>query len=406
MLANRAGREYNRGTMEFEGEPMTEKLYELDSYCRQFTATVIECVPHEDGYAVRLNRTAFFPEGGGQAADPGRLGDAEVRDVQIVDGDIWHYVTEALSVGEEVEGALDWSTRFARMQHHTAEHIVCSIANRWHGYNNVGFHLGSEDVTLDLDSELTREQIDAIEDEANRVVVSNVAVTATIPSAEELAKATYRSKKELEGDVRLVTIDGVDCCACCAPHVAHTGEVGLIKLLDFIRYKGGVRIHLLCGAAALEDYRLRYAQSAEISAKLSVKQNDLTRAVDRLLSDRDALKLALRAANRRIADMQVAAVEPTDRPVYLTGDDWDTDTLRRVVNGLTERCGGLCAAYSGDNGVYQYVLGGTGDIKAATAQMNQALNGRGGGDHRQSQGRVQTTAEEIAAYWRDLGAAE
>lgn len=385
---------------------MTEKLYELDSYCRAFTAIVEECRPYEIGYAVRLSRTAFFPEGGGQAADPGVLGGLDVKGVQIVDGEIWHYVDAPLTVGEAVEGVLDWETRFSRMRHHTAEHIVCSIAHRWHGYNNVGFHLGSEDVTLDLDGELTREQIDAIEEEANRIVASNVAVTATIPTAEELAQATYRSKKELEGDVRLVTIDGVDCCACCAPHVGRTGEIGLIKLLDFIRYKGGVRIHLLCGDAALSDYRMRYAQSAEISAKLSVKQRDLTAAVDRLIGERDSLKLALRAANRKIADMQVAAVALTDKPIYLIGEDWDIETLRRVVNGLAERCHSLCAAYSGSDGVYQYVLGGTGDIKAATAQMNAALNGRGGGDHRQSQGRVQATAAEIAAYWRQLGADE
>lgn len=387
-----------------EGDSMTKKLYELDSYIRSFSATVEECRPHEGGYAVRLSRTAFFPEGGGQAADPGMLAGVLVNDVQIVDGEIWHYVSTPLTVGAEVEGALDWDTRFSRMRHHTAEHIVCGIAHRWHGLENVGFHLGSEDVTLDLDGELTREQIDAIEDEANRAVAANVSVAATIPTAEELEKAIYRSKKELDGDVRLVTIDGVDCCACCAPHVARTGEIGLIKLLDFIRYKGGVRIHLLCGGAALADYRLRYTQSAEISAKLSVKQHDITLAVDRLMAERDSLKLALRAANRRIADMQVAMVEPTDKPVYLIGEDWDVETLRRVVNGLTARCGGLCAAYSGCDDVYQYVLGGTGDIKAATAKMNSILNGRGGGDHRQSQGRVQATVAQITAFWRDLDA--
>ena len=385
---------------------MTEKLYELNSYCRSFTATVLECKPHGDSYAVRLDRTAFFPEGGGQAADPGLLNGIQVTDVQIVDGDIWHYTTAVLTVGDTVEGALDWDTRFARMQHHTAEHIVCGIAHRWHGLENVGFHLGSEDVTLDLDGELTREQIDAIEDEANRVVWQNVAVTPSIPTTEELANLTYRSKKELDGDVRLVTIDGVDCCACCAPHVGRTGEIGVIKLLDFIRYKGGVRIHLLCGEAALADYRCRYTQSAEISAKLSVKQKDLTAAVDRLIVEKDGYKLALREANRRLADALVAAVEPTDKPVFFIGSDWDTETLRRIVNGLTARCNGLCAAYTGTNGAYTYVLGGTDTLKEAAAEMNAALSGRGGGDNRQVQGRVQATATEITAYWQGKGAAK
>lgn len=378
---------------------MTEKLYELDSYIKTFTATVLECTSHGDGYAVRLDRTAFFPEGGGQAADPGTLNGVAVTDVQIVDGEIWHYVSEVLVVGNTVEGVLNWETRFARMQHHTAEHIVCSIAHHWHGFSNVGFHLGSEDVTLDLSGELTREQINAIEDEANRVVWSNVAVTATIPTAEELADISYRSKKEIDGDVRLVTIDGVDCCACCAPHVSRTGEIGIIKLLDFIRYKGGVRIHLVCGQAALEDYRHRYAQSAEISAKLSVKQNDLTPAVERLIAEKDGFKLALREVNRRLADAMVAAIEPTDAPVYLIGSDWDTDTMRRMVNGLTARCGGVCVVYSGADGAYTYVIGGTDRLKESAAAMNAALSGRGGGDNRQVQGRVQATAAEIAAYW-------
>ena len=378
---------------------MTEKLYELDSYCRTFTATVLECCVWQDGYAIRLDSTAFFPEGGGQAADNGTLNGVAVKDVQIVDGDIWHYTDEPLAVGDEVEGVLDWQTRFARMQHHTAEHIVCGIAHRWHGLENVGFHLGSEDVTLDLDGELTREQINAIEDEANRVVWSNVKVTVDIPTAEELAHLTYRSKKDLDGDVRLVTINGVDCCACCAPHVGRTGEIGVIKLLDFIRYKGGVRIHLLCGAAAVEDYRRRYTQTAQISAKLSVKQNDLTPAVDRLIAEKDGYKQALKEANRRLADAMVAAVEPTDKPVYFIGEDWDTDTLRRIVNGLTSRCGGSCAAYSGVDGAYTYVLGGSDNLKEVAADMNDALNGRGGGDHRQVQGRVQATAQEIEAYW-------
>lgn len=378
---------------------MTEKLYELDSYIKTFTATVLECTSHGDGYAVRLDRTAFFPEGGGQAADPGTLNGVAVTDVQIVDGEIWHYVSEVLVVGNTVEGVLNWETRFARMQHHTAEHIVYSIAHHWHGFSNVGFHLGSEDVTLDLSGELTREQINAIEDEANRVVWSNVAVTATIPTAEELADISYRSKKEIDGDVRLVTIDGVDCCACCAPHVSRTGEIGIIKLLDFIRYKGGVRIHLVCGQAALEDYRHRYAQSAEISAKLSVKQNDLTPAVERLIAEKDGFKLALREVNRRLADAMVAAIEPTDAPVYLIGSDWDTDTMRRMVNGLTARCGGVCVVYSGADGAYTYVIGGTDRLKESAAAMNAALSGRGGGDNRQVQGRVQATAAEIAAYW-------
>ncbi|MBQ9859877.1 MAG: alanyl-tRNA editing protein [Clostridia bacterium] len=387
---------------------MTEKLYELDSYCRSFAAVVEECRPMDGGYMVRLDRTAFFPEGGGQAADTGRLGDAAVLDVQIVDGEIWHYTDKPLVTEESVQGALDWTVRFSRMQHHTAEHIICGLAHRHYGYENVGFHLGSEDVTLDLSGELTREQLDALEEEANAIVHANVAVTAAIPDPAQLAQITYRSKKEKEltGPVRLVTIDGVDCCACCAPHVARTGEIGVIKLLDFLRYKGGVRIHLLCGAAALVDYRLRYTQTAAAAAAMSVKQVDFTPAFARLVAERDSLRLALKESHRRIADLQAAAVEPTDRPVYLLGADWDAETLRRIVNRLSERCGGICAAFSGEDGAYQYVVGGKADLPAFGKRLNAALNGRGGGSPRQIQGRVQATAKEIEAFFAELSAAE
>lgn len=387
---------------------MTEKLYESDSYCRSFAAVVEECRPTDGGYTVRLDRTAFFPEGGGQAADTGRLGDAAVTDVQIVDGEIWHYTDRPLKVGESVQGELDWSVRFSRMQHHTAEHIICGLAHRHYGYENVGFHLGGEDVTLDLSGELTREQLDAIEEEANAIVHANVAVTAAIPDPSRLAQITYRSKKEKEltGPVRLVTIDGVDCCACCAPHVARTGEIGLIKLLDFIRYKGGVRIHLLCGAAALADYRRRYAQTAAAAAVMSVKQVDFTPAFDRLVAERDGLRLALKESHRRIADLQAAAVEPTDKPVCLIGTDWDAETLRRIVNKLAERCSGICAAFSGGDGAYQYVVGGCGDLSAVGKRLNTALNGRGGGSPQQIQGRVQATEAEIRTFWAEFTAAE
>ena len=387
---------------------MTGKLYETDSYCRRFTAAVEECHPHEGGFAVRLSRTAFFPEGGGQAADTGVLGGVQVIDVQILDGEIWHYTAAPLPVGETVQGELDWAQRFARMQHHTAEHIICGLAHRYYGYENVGFHLGSEDVTLDLSGELTREQLDALEEEANAIVAANVAVTAAIPAPEVLTQLTYRSKKEKEltGPVRLVTVEGVDCCACCAPHVARTGEIGLIKLLDFIRYKGGVRIHLLCGTAALADYRMRYTQTAAASAALSVKQVDFTPAFERLLAERDGLRQALRESNRRIADLQAEAVEPTDRPVYLIGADWDAETLRRIVNKLATRCAGLCAAFSGGDGIYQYVVGGVGDLPAFGKRMNAALNGRGGGDARQIQGRIQATEAEIAAFWAEIAVEE
>jgi len=382
---------------------MTKRLYEADSYCSCFTAVVLSCEPTDDGrYAVVLDRTAFFPEGGGQAADPGTLGDVAVLDVQIQGESIVHTTEAPLPVGATVEGRLDWSMRFSRMQKHTAEHILSGYIHRLHGMNNIGFHLGSEDVTLDIDGELSREQLDEIECLANRAVMENHPVTASFPDEQQASSMTYRSKKAVEGPLRIVTVEGVDACACCAPHVAYTGEIGSIKLLESLRYKGGMRIHMQAGEAALLDHQLRYHQTTGAASRLSVKVDNLTDAVDRLLAERDALRLSLREANRRLAQMWAESVAPSDGSVCFIVKEWDVETMRQLVNGLTSRHGGFCAAFSGADGAYQYVVGGHGDLKIFGKQLNEALNGKGGGSTQQIQGRVQATQEEICAFWKQF----
>ncbi|MEE1074620.1 MAG: alanyl-tRNA editing protein [Acutalibacteraceae bacterium] len=233
---------------------MTEKLYDIDSHLKEFTATVIDSYQKADGYVTVLDRTAFFPEGGGQASDIGYINDAEVYDVRIQDGIIYHYTTKPFKKGETVLGKLDFERRFDFMQQHSAEHIVSGIAHKYYACENVGFHLGEDIVTLDFDKSLTREDILRIEALSNEAVFKNVGIKAYYPDSEAIKAIEYRSKKEIEGAVRIVEIEGVDSCACCAPHVNFSGEIGLIKLLGFERLRGGVRIELKAGRRALEDY--------------------------------------------------------------------------------------------------------------------------------------------------------
>ena len=380
---------------------MTERLYDLDSYCRRFTATVVSCLAEEGGYAVELDRTAFFPESGGQPADTGCLDEVEVTDVSIDGQTIWHHTTAMLTVGQKVTGEIAWDRRFRHMQKHSAEHILAGLIHRHYGYENVGFHLGSQDVTLDMSGELTREQLDAIEDEANRIIAENHPIRAIIPTQDELAEIAYRSKKEIDGPLRLVIIEDVDCCACCAPHVASTAEIGVVKILDYIRYKGGVRIHMLAGLDALPDYRMRYEQTAAVACMLSVKQNDLTSAVGRLLAERDELKTSLRESNLRLARMQALSVEPTDSAVCLFGEGWDSETMRELVNSLSARCGGVCGVFSAAEDGYRYVIGGHGDLSAVCCRLHEALDGRGGGSSAMQQGKVPATEQQIRAFFEE-----
>ena len=226
----------------------TEKLFYNDSHLSKFTAMVLECEPYEkkEGcYAVELDRTAFFPEGGGQYADTGKLEDAKVSDVREKNGRILHITDQPFEAGEIVEGEIDWETRFMKMQQHTGEHIVSGIVHARYGFNNVGFHLGTEDCTMDFDGEISKEALQEIELEANRAVWKNLTIEVSYPSKEELEELDYRSKIEIEGQVRIVTGPGYDVCACCAPHVNYTGEIGMIKLVNMINYKGGERITML-----------------------------------------------------------------------------------------------------------------------------------------------------------------
>ncbi len=381
---------------------MTIRIYEEDAYCHRFNARVMQCEPFDGGYAVVLDRTAFFPEGGGQAADCGVLGTVAVRDVQIAGEEILHYIDAPLPVGDVVACEIDWRTRFSRMQKHTGEHIVSGIVHKLYGFDNVGFHLGSEDVTLDFNGEMTRQQLDHIEDLANEVVWDNVPVYARFPSDEELPTLVYRSKKELTGPVRIVTVEGCDVCACCAPHVSRTGEIGVIKLLDAIRYKGGVRVHMQCGRDALADYRQCYAATATVAASLSVKHRDTVSAVERLLAQKEALSQELRQFKRRLALTAVASVAATDAPVCVVVEPMDMEAIREAVLSLVPRCTGVCAVFAGtDTDGYQFAACG-GDLHSLSAEMKEHLGARGGGSEQIIQGRVQAPAKAIRAFFEAL----
>ena len=360
----------------------TIKLYDADSHLYDFDASVISCEKTDKGFAIVLDKTAFFPEGGGQPADEGTLNGIAVTDVQIKDGVITHTTAVEIPAGSAVKGAVDSEIRFRRMQNHSGEHIVSGLIHKLFGYNNVGFHMGSEDVTLDLDGVLTREDLDKIEMLANRAVYENVNVRAEYPSPEILKDLDYRSKLDLTENVRIVTIEGYDVCACCAPHVNKTGEIGIIKLLDFLKYKGGVRIHMLCGFDALEDYNRRYKNVAAISAKLSAKQAEVYEAVERLSAELSAEKQAAGELKRQLVAMKIAALEPTDGNMVLVEKDMDMLNLRNLVNEAVQLCGGICAAFSGsDENGYNYIIA------------------RGGGKDEMIQGSAKASEAEIRAYF-------
>lgn len=387
----------------------TEKLFETDSYLRDFTTTVLRCEPlpdakqRKDGaaYGAVLSQTAFFPEGGGQTADTGNLGNAVVLDVQEVKGEIIHYLDVPLPEGIEVVGVLNWEERLRKMQNHTGEHLISGIVQRQFGWNNVGFHLGRDGVTVDFDGPLTDAELSFVEYIANRVVALNKAVTVSYPTETEAAQLEYRSKLDITENLRIVTIDGWDCCACCAPHVSRTGEIGGIKLLDSESWKGGIRLHMLCGLDALADYQKRYENTRRISNLLSVKQLASADAVERLLTQIQTEREEMGRLRRALLDCKIAALPETSGNLVLFDADLDANGLRGLVNAGVSRCGGICAGFLGDDEAgYRYIIGSTNTpLRVWAKHFNAAMQGRGGGSDAMIQGTVHAKRKELEAYF-------
>lgn len=383
----------------------TVKLYYENAFTRAFDAVVLSCEPRGDGYAVALDRTAFNPEGGGQSGDTGTLGVRQtpgvvtVTDTHEKGGVILHYTDAPLTPGETVHGELAWDERFRKMQNHSGEHIVSGLVHARFGYDNVGFHLGDDGCTLDFSGELTRHQLDEIELAANRAVWSNVPVTARFPSPEELRTLDYRSKLDLTENVRIVTVEGIDVCACCAPHVERTGQIGAIKLLDFMRHRGGVRLWMKAGADALRDYGARYGATASLSALLNAPQGEIVPAAEKLLASRDELKFELTALRRKAIEAQAAALRPTEGDLLLFAEGDDAD-LRILANAGMEKCGGVCAVFAGEDGGYRFVMGSRSrDMRAFAKDIREPLRARGGGQERMISGRSAADRKTLEAFF-------
>lgn len=376
-----------------------EKLYEADPYLRQFSARVEACTPCKKGFEVLLTETAFYPEGGGQPWDTGTLGGVRVLEVHEREGRVVHTCDGPLTPGETVEGIIDWDRRFDLMQNHSGEHIVSGIAHAKWGCDNVGFHMGAEVITIDLNVPLDGTDLAWLEEESNRYLWQDRPVLVTYPSREELPTLEYRSKKELTGQVRIVTFPGADTCACCGTHVSSTGQIGLIKLLSVQKFREGVRIELVCGGRALRYLNRIGEQNHRISNLLSAKPFETGAAAERLLEENAALK-------SRILTMEAARFQALaqthagqDSPVVFE-PGLSPDGLRRLCDALLQVCPGRCACFSGEDGKgYKYAIGCRGgDLRAFTKELNQTLSGRGGGKPDFVQGSVQADRSAVEAF--------
>ncbi len=378
----------------------TQKLYYLDAHQKTFTAAVLSCVPGKHGYDVVLDRTCFYPEGGGQPGDTGSLSGVRVTDTHERGDEIVHFCDAPLAVGETVEGAIDYDRRFSFMQLHSGEHILSGIVHRRFGYENVGFHMGTDFVTIDFSGMLGPDDLAAVEAEANEWIWKNIPIRITWPSPDELAAIPYRSKKELTGQVRIVTIPDVDICACCGTHVSNTGEIGFVKIFSCVKFHDGVRLEILCGRRALQYMSALVEQNRRVSGLLSAKPLQTADAAARLLEAEAALKLRAAQLEEQVFAQKAQALAGAGN-VLLFEPPMTPDSVRRLTDLVMTACGGRAAVFAGSDAEgYKYAVGeADGDLRQFVKELNAEMHGRGGGKPFFAQGSVAASRAGIEAFF-------
>ena len=378
----------------------TNKLFYADTALREFSAVVVDCFAGKNGFEVELDATAFYPEGGGQAADKGTLGGMEVLHVHEDGERVLHRLEQPLTVGETVEGQIDYAHRFDLMQQHTGEHIVSGIIHSRYGYHNVGFHMGIQSITIDFDGVIPPEDLQELECLANEAVYRNIPLHVWTPDPEELPGVFYRTKRALPWPVRIVEVPGYDACACCGLHTARTGEIGLIKLFSCVRFRSGSRIEMLCGKRAFDFLSRSHEQNRLVSAAFSAKLLETGDAAQRM----NAL---LEEQKKRIGELETQIFSITAAGCTGKGDTLllreglDSVGVRRLADLVAEACGGTAAVFSKNpDGSFAYCLiRHGGDLRAVNKEMTQALNGRGGGKPECQMGTVRCTQEALLKHF-------
>lgn len=363
----------------------TKLLFLENAYTTACQATVRSCEAAGDGFRVVVDQTPFFPSGGGQPGDVGKLGDAKVFDV-VEDGEVYHLTDRPLPVGEEVMAEIDWDIRLTRMQNHTGEHLLCGIAHTLYGCENVGFHLTDECVVFDLSKPLTEAQVEELQTRAMEAVYENREIFAK--SAGVVGE--YRSKLDADDSLRIVVIEGYDKCACCAPHVKRTGEIGPIRILDAVPHRGGTRLTLVCGKTAYEDFRKIDGMTHELMKRLSSPRYGVCEAAEKLADERDTLRKTVAELSGKLA-LSTLTVETVGDVAFGCLDAGDFDTLRACANAREEA---LLLLLTGDG---TFVVRGHG-AKELGAKLTATFSGRGGGKPDFVQGKLTATYEEIKEF--------
>ncbi len=374
-----------------------QRAYYLNGYQTKIKTTVTDCKIGKKGYEIVLEDSCFYPQGGGQASDKGTLAGQCVLDVQEREGILYHTVAQPLEIGRTVEGEIDWNYRFDLMQQHTGEHMISGVAYKKYGLHNVGFHMGKEYTTIDFDGKLSPEDVLYLEKKVNQGIMENRAIQIYYPTKQELEKMEYRSKKNLETDVRIVEIPEYDICACCGIHTKTTGEIGCVKILSADAYKNGVRLKMLAGNRALEDYRKKCENADKISHLLCVPANEIGAAVQKLKKEKEQLQWNVNHLEKEQLLQKAQGVNGEKAIFFETVSS--IKALQHFANLLQERAS-FAAVFSGnDKKGYHFILvSKKWDMKRVMKKMQAIGVCQGGGTAKMVQGKIEANQKELRAF--------
>ena len=390
----------------------TKRLFDENVMQRECEAVVVRTEPYHEGYAVVLDQTVFFPEGGGQLSDTGTLTAGEkalpVKHVHEKAGEIFHETKEPLAPGTKVVAKLDWPVRFDHMQQHCGEHMLSYAFYKLFGAHNVGFHMSADMVGIDLDREVDWQQALQAERFTNREIQEDRPITTKLVPAEEAAKMNLRKfNDKLTGILRIVTVEGSDSCTCCGTHPTSSGMVGLVKIFKVEKHKEGSRISFLCGREALERVEQYMLAALDASNLLSIKETELPDGIARLQQEKKELGERLTECTGKLLEYRIEEMKAhsaTTEAGHAKFVFLESDMTPKEAKALAKRLGEIPEAFSaifyqnGERLNYMFLAtdGAAVNCQQLIRTVNEAFGGRGGGRPELCQGSAICPAD-----WRE-----
>lgn len=395
-----------------EGFSATEKLYYKASYETTFSADLLYAEEVGNSTFLLFDSTLFFPEEGGQTSDRGEIAfhiedktiSSYVKNVIILSNNDTDYILHEISSKDfnllknvslpiEVHGEIDWQHRFSNMQNHTGEHMFSGVVNKIFGYNNVGFRLSDNTVTMDFDGNMSDNDVLRVEKIVNNYIVNNIPVRTYYPTESEISALKFRSKIKVNSYLRITEIEEVDRCACCAPHVHFTGEIGLLIVLSSERYKGGTRISILCGKRALSYVKERQSILNSLSNDLKLPQEKTLDGVLKLKESISNLKKDILILQENLIKEKISRIPiDAENVCFVFDENINQKSKQHLINKFKEKYSYvLVLCKIGDK--ISFVLGSTSDSTLLLSDMKESLNAKGGGSKDMVQGTFSSKCE-------------